>query len=146
MKTLIVDDEFMARNFLLRVLARYGECMIAINGIEAVNAFKNALEENKPFDLICMDIMMPEMNGLDAIKKIREIEEEKAILPPNEVKILMTTALGDPKTVIDAYYQGGATSYIVKPFRINDIITELQKMGLKLTINRQADENIDKKQ
>lgn len=115
MKVLIVEDDFTSRKLLQTILASYGDCDIAVNGKEAVDAFNVALAANTPYDLICMDIMMPEMDGQEALKKIRAIEREKGIRGADEVKVVMTTALDDPKNVVEAYYKGGATSYIPKP-------------------------------
>ncbi|WP_173083370.1 response regulator [Fundidesulfovibrio magnetotacticus] len=115
MKALVVEDDFASRKLLQRILQPYGEADVAVNGLEAIEAFSKALEEGTPYDLVCMDIMMPEMDGQIALKHIRRIEKEKCITSIQEAKIIMTTALDDPKNVIEAYYKGGATSYVAKP-------------------------------
>ncbi|MFY9742801.1 MAG: response regulator, partial [Candidatus Sulfotelmatobacter sp.] len=92
MRTLIVEDDFTSRLLLQSFLAQYGECHIAVNGTEAVAAFRAALENQQPYDLICMDIMMPEMDGQAAIQEIRAIEEAGGIISSNGAKIIMTTA------------------------------------------------------
>ena len=79
MKTLIVEDDFTSRLFLQTFLSRYGECHIAVNGREAVEAFRMAADNGSPYDLICMDIMMPEMDGQEAVKQIRALEEAQAL-------------------------------------------------------------------
>ena len=68
MKTLIVEDDFTSRAVLQTFLSRYGECHIAVNGWEAVEAFRIALESGPRYDLICMDIMMPGMDGREAVQ------------------------------------------------------------------------------
>lgn len=115
MKVLIVEDDFTSRKLLQTILSPYGECDIAVNGKEAVEAFESALKAKAPYDLVCMDIMMPEMDGQEALKKIRSLEKKAGIRGSEEVKVVMTTALDDPKNVVEAYYKGGATSYIPKP-------------------------------
>ncbi len=114
MRFLIVEDDFTSRRFMQSILTPYGECDIAVNGVEAVEAFAASLDST-PYDLICLDIMMPEMDGQEALKRIREIEKAKGIRSSAEVKVIMTTALDDPKNVVEAYYKGGATSYVPKP-------------------------------
>ena len=79
MKTLIVEDEFTSRRLLQKILAAYGECDIAIHGKEALEAFRLARDEREPYDLICLDIMMPEMDGQETLKMIRKTEEEMGI-------------------------------------------------------------------
>lgn len=130
MRILIVEDDFVARRALKDILSSYGECDIVVDGEEAVQAFRLAWEEFHPYDLVCMDIMMPKMNGQEALRKIREFEKEIGIEGAKEVKVIMITALDDPKNVIEAYYRGGATSYIVKPIEKKKLLKEIQSFGL----------------
>ncbi len=130
MKVLIVEDDFTSRKLMQTILSPYGECDIAVNGKEAVEAFEVSLAADAPYDLICMDIMMPEMDGQEALKRIRAIEKDKGLRGANEVKVVMTTALDDPKNVVEAYYKGGATSYIPKPIDRQLFIHLLRNLGL----------------
>ena len=82
MKYLIVEDDFAARRLLQRYLSNYGDCDIAVDGNEAVEAFRQAVDEKEPYDLICLDIMMPNMDGHEALKVIRQIESEHGITRP----------------------------------------------------------------
>lgn len=130
MKALIVEDDFISRRILRELLGPYFDCEIAVDGEEAVTAFKLAHEAKSPIDLICMDIMMPKMDGREALRRIRQIENELEVPPNLEVKIIMTTALDDPKTVFDSFYQDGATAYLVKPISRQKLIRELRALGL----------------
>ncbi len=130
MKTLIVEDDFISRRILKEMLSPYGECDIAIDGEEAVQAFRIALDESAPYDLVCMDIMMPNMDGQEALRLIRALEKERGGSAAKETKVIMTTALGDPKTVVEAFYKGGVTSYLVKPIGKQKLLQELRNFGL----------------
>lgn len=130
MKTLIVEDNLTTRLILKDILSPYGECDIAVDGEEAVQAFKQAWEKGDPYELICMDIMMPNMDGHEALKQIREMEELLSVASSQEAKVIMTTALNDPKNVVKAYYKGGATSYIVKPINKQQLLDELRCLNL----------------
>ena len=103
---------------------------LQLNGKEAVDAFTQSLESGAPYDLICMDIMMPEMNGKEALKIIREKEKLFNVAPRDEVKIVMMTALDMAKDVIDAYYNGGCTSYLVKPILKEKVFKMLYELKL----------------
>ena len=81
MKILIVEDDFGSRISIQKMLSPFSECEIAVNGKEAVDAFTQSLESGAPYDLICMDIMMPEMNGKEALKIIREKEKLFNVAP-----------------------------------------------------------------
>lgn len=130
MKTLVVEDDFTSRLVLQKMLSPYGQCDVAVNGLEAVQAFEMAMNEKKPYDLICLDIMMPEMDGKEALKIIREKEKELNIFPKDETKIIMVTALDTAHEVIEAYYKGGCTSYLVKPIERNKIVKAVTELGL----------------
>ncbi|MCA1945817.1 MAG: response regulator [Desulfovibrio sp.] len=130
MRVLIVEDDFTSRKLMQTILSPYGDCDVAVNGREAVEAFQNALNSAKPYDLVCMDIMMPEMDGQEALKQIRAIERTMGVRASEEVKVVMTTALDDPKNVVEAYYKGGATSYIPKPIDRQLFIHLLRNLGL----------------
>jgi len=114
MKSLIAEDDFTSRLLLQELLAPYGECHIAVNGREAVSAYRIALDAGQPYDLICLDILMPEMDGHAALKEIRAMEESRGILSTQGAKIIMTTALGDVKNVAAAY-KALCDGYLVKP-------------------------------
>ena len=130
MKALVVEDDFASRKLLQKILSPFGEVDIAVNGIEALNAFTKAMEDGTPYDLICMDIMMPELDGQEALKRIRAIEREKDISSAQEAKVIMTTALDDPKNVVEAYYKGGATSYVPKPIDKQMLLHLLKNLSL----------------
>lgn len=131
MKSLIVEDDFISRRIMKELLSSvHFDSDIAVNGEEAVTSFKLAHEGKHPYDLICMDIMMPGVSGTEAVKRIREIERELGVPPELEVKVIMTTALDDPKTVIDSFYKSGATSYLVKPISKQKLLKELRAFGM----------------
>ncbi|MBN2333302.1 MAG: response regulator [Deltaproteobacteria bacterium] len=129
MKTLIVEDDFTSRLLLQELLKQYGPSHIAVNGKEAVEAVRTALETGEPYDLICLDIMMPEMDGQEALQQIRAQEEARNILSSNGAKIVMTTALNDLKNVSFAY-QNLCDAYLTKPIEKAKLIDELRELKL----------------
>jgi len=129
MKTLIVEDDFTSRLLMQEFLKSYGQSHVAVNGREAIEAVCLALDAGEPYDLICLDIMMPEMDGQEALKQIRKQEEIRGILPPDGVKVVMTTALDDIKNVLAAYH-GLCDAYLTKPIRKEDLLNELRKLKL----------------
>jgi len=128
-KILVVEDDFGSRRMMQKLLAPYGDVDVVVDGEEAVQAFRVAWDEYKPYDLVFMDIMMPKMDGHEALKRIRELERELGVKPAEEAKIVMTSVLEDPRNVIEAYYQGGATSYLVKPIDRERLREEIAKLG-----------------
>jgi len=129
MKVLIAEDDFASRKFMLRFFEKYGECDVTVDGKEAVDAFSMAIEMDEPYDLICLDIMMPEMDGHQALKVIRRIEEKNGIAEENKVKIVMTTALSETRHVTKAF-ENGCTAYAEKPINQEKLVAMLKKFEL----------------
>lgn len=129
MRILIAEDDLPGRKVLQKYLSHYGECDIAVDGLEALDAFLAALKEEKPYDLVCLDIMMPKLDGLKVLKALRDIERQKGIEAGAKAKIIMTTALNDKKTVVEAY-DSGCEAYAWKPIDLEKLKQVLQKLGL----------------
>jgi len=129
MKTLIVDDDFSSRLLLQSMLEQYGDSHIAANGKEAVEAVRMAMEQDSQYDLICLDIMMPDMDGHAVLEKIREIEEQNGILLGHGAKVVMTTALGDSENFFGAFREQ-CDWYLVKPIEQTKMQEFLQYSGL----------------
>lgn len=129
MRILIAEDDFASRKFMQKYLSNFGDCDITINGEEAVEAFKMALEDEEPYDLICLDIMMPGMDGYQVLKLIREIENENNINGDDAVKIIMTTALNAERN-IKAAFDMGCTVYCAKPIDLDKFEEVLKKIGI----------------
>lgn len=129
MKILIAEDDFTSRILIEELLKKHGSVHSCINGDDAYMAFKKSLEDEEAFDLICLDIMMPKMDGQEALIKIRELEDSKKVEIGSKTKIIMTTALGDLKSVSTAFYQL-CDSYIQKPIDRAKLENELEKLKL----------------
>jgi len=129
MKTLIVEDDFTSRLLLQEILKSFGPLHIAVNGQEAVDAVKIALEAKEHYDLICLDIMMPEMDGHEALKQIRDMEVANGIYSKDGAKIMMVTALGDMKNATTAFYNL-CDVFLPKPIQKAKLLDELRKLGL----------------
>ena len=129
MKALIVEDDFTSRKVMQLMLLPFGECDIAVNGFEAIAAFRAAAAERNRYDLICLDIMMPEMDGHAVLREIRRIEEEEGIFGRDGVKVIMTSALSDSGNILKAFNEQ-CEAYLVKPIEKRKLFEILQNLGL----------------
>ncbi len=129
MKALIAEDDLTSQLLMRKILEQYGSLHLVEDGKQAVEAVRIALKTGQPFDLICLDIMMPKMDGQTALKEIREMEEAMGIGPNKGAKVIMTTALADSENVIRAGRQQ-CSSYLLKPVSKAKLIQELRKLGL----------------
>ncbi len=115
MKILIAEDDFTSRLLLQEMMKSYGLSHIAVNGKEAVAAVQLALKMGAPYDLICLDVLMPEMDGHEALKEIRLIEEDQGFVGKGRAKIIMTTSLADKTNVMKAR-DSECDYYLIKPY------------------------------
>ncbi len=131
MKALIVEDDFICRKMLQTFLAEYGATDVAVNGIEALEAVSRAISEGDHYDLICLDILMPELDGHEVLKQIRADEEERGIWSSKGVKVIMTTSLKDVKNMSGAY-QNLCDAYLPKPVERDVLKKTIEKLGFSL--------------
>jgi two-component system chemotaxis response regulator CheY len=129
MRVLIVDDDFYSRSFLEYILHPYARCDAAVNGEDAIMAFKKALEEKNPYTLVFMDLLMPVIDGPKALNEIREIEKDYGLAEDARAKVIITSVLEDGEETHNAMYLGGATSFLQKPVDEKSILAELTRLG-----------------
>ena len=113
---MICDDAAFMRMMIRDILTKNGFVVAgeAENGIKAIEKYK----EVKP-DLVLMDITMPEMDGIQALKEIRKLDEN--------AKVVMCSAMGQQAMVIESI-QAGAKDFIVKPFQADRVIEAVKKV------------------
>lgn len=129
MKTLVVEDDPTSGLMLQKLLSVYGDCHFVNNGKQAVEAFRSAKAAKCGYNLVCLDILMPEMDGQAALRQIRALEQTFGVLANEQVKVIMTTALDDVQNVMAAY-QGSCDAYLVKPFDPDKLVEHLRRIEL----------------
>ena len=129
MRILIAEDDLTCRLLIQQFLKDLAPPDIAVNGKEAVEAVRLAMENGTPYNLICLDIMMPEMDGHEALRQIRGLEEDRGIGPRQRAKILMTTALSDIDNVNTAL-TSEADGYLTKPIQKAKLLELLRRLKL----------------
>jgi len=130
MKCLIVEDNEFAREGLRFFLADHAEIESAVNGREGVELFCQALAAGENFDLVLLDIIMPEMDGQQALRLIRQAEKESGQGPEQKAVIIMTTALNSPQNMEEALWDGDCSDYLVKPIVRADLMAMLRRHRL----------------
>jgi two-component system, chemotaxis family, chemotaxis protein CheY len=130
MRALIVDDDFYSRITLHDMLRAVAECHIAVNGEEAIGAFKKALEDGRPYDLVCMDLVMPEMDGQQALREMRALEDDQGVDQGERCSIFVVSMVEDNRETNEAFFLGGADCFLVKPIEENRLMAELREHGL----------------
>ena len=131
MNILIVEDNFVTRKLLNKQLSTLGEVDIAANGREAIEAVKMAFDDHQHYDLICLDIQMPETDGVAALKQIRAIEEKNGLNQKTQAKVIMTTAMSDKQYVV-ASARASCDAYLIKPITKDRLFAEIKKLGISI--------------
>jgi two-component system chemotaxis response regulator CheY len=129
MRILIAEDDMTSRRFLSKFLSRYGQCDIAVDGMEALDAYLIAVKEENPYELICLDIMMPKVDGVKVLKAIRDFETQRGLLPEDRAKVIMITALADTEYVHKSF-ELGSNAYAAKPIDTDKLIEVMEKLGV----------------
>ncbi|NTW05175.1 MAG: response regulator [Peptococcaceae bacterium] len=129
MKILIAEDDLASRKFLGKFLSKYGECDMVVDGLEAIDAYMMSLTEGVHYDVVLLDIMMPKVDGVKVLKAIRDLEKQKGLLPEQQAKIIMTTALSET-TLVQTAFEYGCEAYAAKPLDTNKLIEVMRKLEL----------------
>ncbi len=129
MKCLIIEDNEFLREGLMLFLKDVAEIEVADNGRQGVDLFTAALKEGCPFDLVLLDIIMPEMDGQQALRLMRQAEKDAQRQKQKSV-IIMTSSLNSPENVQEAMWDGDCTDYLVKPVGRADLMGMLKRHGL----------------
>lgn len=129
MRILIAEDDMISRRFLSKFLSDYGVCDIVVDGMEALDAYLIAVKEQDPYDLICLDIMMPKVDGVKVLKAIRDFETQRGLLPETRAKIIMITALADTEYVHKSF-ELGSDAYAAKPIDTDKLVEVLHKLEI----------------
>ncbi len=132
MRVLVADDELVSRKKMEKIMDTLGECVAADSGEAALKAVEGAIEKGRPFDLITLDVSMPQMDGTEVLYKIRSIEQQRNISKENQSRVIMVTAQPDNDTVI-ACMQAGCNRYVVKPFDRAIITKRIAELGMSVS-------------
>ncbi len=127
MRFLIVDDDPCCRLLLKAMLENYADCDLAFDGSEAVEAVRLSLQDERPYDLICLDIMMPGIDGHEALSRIRQLEKEHGIHGSDGAKVIMTTALEDARHCVQSFREG-CEAYVTKPLTREEILDQAMSL------------------
>lgn len=126
---LVAEDDPVSRLFMQHHLASYGQVWLAGDGRHAVELVAQALGQGQPFDLICLDILMPQMDGKEALTAIRGLEEEHGLPLGHGAKVIMTTAMRDVENILGSFGRY-CDAYLVKPLDPQALVEQMTKLGL----------------
>ncbi len=129
-RILITDDSSYQRALLRKILEPHGEISEAAGGKEASRLFAQALDRGLPFDLVLMDILMPGMNGHEALRRIQDIQDQAGIAAGERAKLVMVSSMDDPANMMQAQFEEGAAAYVTKPYDHALLLETLRGLGV----------------
>ena len=130
MRILVVDDELVSRKKMAKIVTEFGQVDSVKNGKAALSTVKSALEDWNLYNLITLDISMPDIDGTEVLAAIRKMEEERGLDNDEKAKILMVTSNSDVETVKACI--GKCDGYVIKPFNKSILVEKLKKAGLHI--------------
>ena len=133
MKILIAEDDRMSRTFLAKFLAPAGKVDVAQDGMEALDLFMDAMKANDPYDLFCLDIMMPKVDGLKVLKVVRAMEEQQGVPPEKHLPIIMMTAIAE-NDYVDRAFELGCDAYASKPVELDQLEEVIKSLGFDIRL------------
>ena len=119
MRALVIEDDYVSGKVIKKMLSVYGECDVASSGEKGLAMFFEAVESGKKYDVICLDIMMPEMDGYEATREIRKFNERVAIIAQTAYGLS-----GDREKAMEA----GCNDYIAKPLKKEYLVELMRKI------------------
>ncbi len=123
-KILVAEDDFISRKMILGMLKDEADCDVAADGLEVLKAYNDSIRGNSCYDLILLDIEMPEMNGLDVLDEIRTAEKENGVMLGRGIPIIIITSYKKP--TLEAFDKG-CDDYMVKPIDAKILIDKINE-------------------
>lgn len=129
MKIMIVDDDLFNVTLMSDILSPLGSIDTARNGAEAFSLFEKANSEGSPYNLICLDIIMPGLDGHQVLKQIRFVEDCMGTATRDSVKIIMITSESDIDSILSSY-NDRCDVYMTKPIDREILMDKIRYLGL----------------
>lgn len=129
LKALVIDDDPVCRQRLNSLLGDFFDCSFAVNGREGLEAYIESRVQNNPYDFIALDINIPELNGHETLRAIRQWENENGVEGTNSIKIIMITSESTSKHIFSSFKQG-CEAYVIKSDLTEKLLDEIAKLGL----------------
>jgi two-component system chemotaxis response regulator CheY len=130
MRVLVVEDDPSIRDLLEKFLADVARCDLAEDGYAGIIAYTQALERAEPYDLVCLDLVMPIMDGWEALKRIREVETQRGMPDHARVKVLILTARDSSQNMKKFLTGSGGEGFLLKPFRKSELAEAIRSLGI----------------
>jgi len=128
-RALIVEDDDTTRLLLNAILSRYATCDSVQNGAQALEACQKAMQNGQPYDLITLDLVLPDYDGLEVLRRVRALERERQVASRDAVRVLIVTgAREDPDA--EHEFQPGCEAWLLKPLRERSLVEKLGELGL----------------
>lgn len=128
MRILVAEDDLASCRVMAGMLAKFGQADLAFDGQAALHKFEEAHVEDNPYNLICLDVQMPYISGLEVLKRIRAFEEREKKDQVRCAKIIMTTGLSDVENVLGSF-RAGCEDYLIKPIDRLKLFKSVKSLG-----------------
>ncbi len=129
LKILIVEDDFATRHLEASVLGPFGSCDVAVDGREAVDAFRQKLLDNDTYNLVILDINLPEMSGREVLQSMRSLEADHGVAGLDRSRIAVVSSVSEADSIRKSF-KDQADAYVIKPITRKKVVEELLRLHL----------------
>ena len=128
-RALIVEEEFYSRWYIRRLLSPYTRCDAVVRGEEAVDIFRLSMDSGTPYELVLLDMRLPEMDGAAVLREIRAIEHKRSSLEGVRTKVILITQ-DSARREVSEQMRNLCEGFIPKPIVKNELLSQLRSLGL----------------
>ena len=129
-RVLVIEDDPSIRDMIRRFLASVALCDLAGDGVAGLAALEQAIDRGQPYQLVCLDLVMPVMDGWEALRRLREIEEARGIADPVRARVLVLTARDSSQNLARLRAFSPHEGLLLKPFRRSELFEHIRLLGL----------------
>ena len=130
MRVLVVEDDPSIRDMVEKFLAPVASCDLAEDGYAGIIAVEQALDRGEPYDLVCLDLVMPNMDGWEALRRIRAMEQSRNLFA--RVRVLILTARDSSANMRRFLTSSTSEGFLLKPFRKSELFEAIKALGLQV--------------
>jgi len=132
MKILVIEDDYSSSIMFQRYLENYGKCETVSTGFDGMQKYIESISSGQQYNLIIIDIILPDMNGYEVLETIRAEEDARKYIDAERTKIILTTSLDDEENrKLAEKLTPGLETYYTKKFVLEGFDEKLQELGLQ---------------
>ena len=130
MKILVAEDDLISQKLIATILSPYGTVETASDGQSAIDMLNRASESGQPYALVCLDVMMPFVDGIKVLAHLRSLESSRGVPEESQAAVIMITAIDSQDSFLRSFREGSQW-YVTKPIKRAEFEVALAELGFE---------------